>query len=244
MKKIIVCGEHLPTEWPMPAHGVSAVLRSYQYEFLLDAGLFPVVLPPYLFSEAIYEDLLQESVWVVLFWWRDIDPSYYNEDVMCQMSRYDIRDEIELSMIRCARKLQKPIFWICRWLQVINVALGWSLYQNIQDQYTDQKPLIHMQNIQYDMKKLSHDITIQQTSLLHSLIWISKLRVNTFHHQTIKELWNWLVASACTSDGIIESIESKDQRIFAVQRHPEISYGFDDTSKLLLENICKKFFNS
>lgn len=236
MKKIIVCGDYIKNH----TNTYDMVLKNNQYTQLLKYNIFPLLIPPIQLQDEEYADLLKDAAGLLFLWGKDVDPKWYNEDVLYHIQRYPTKDSIEFALFDQAIKLHKPIFWICRWLQVINVALWWSLYQDIKEQ--KKSSLTHYQNTD-DFHSLCHTVSLAQDSFLFSLFQENQIRTNSFHHQAIKTLWSWLVSVAESSDSIIEAIQHTSYPICAVQRHPEIWTDYSSHSQQLLSWVFQKFYN-
>ena len=152
----------------------------------------------------------------------DVSPYLYKEKPLDNLiSTYEPRDILEKNIFLEAIKLNKPILGICRGLQLINVMLGGTLYQDLPLQYpSDVNP---HQTTPYD--NLIHDIDIFRDSPLYNLLKVNKLGVNSFHHQAIKDLAPSLKAMAIAPDNIIESIYLPNYPfLWAVQWHPDFLY--------------------
>jgi putative glutamine amidotransferase len=147
---------------------------------------------------------------------------------------YDIdpdRDELEIGLALMASKMNKPLLGICRGHQVINVALGGTLYTDI----TSQRPnaLRHdwFPDIPRDYE--AHSIKVSHGSLLENILSTNELQVNSLHHQGIKQLAADLTPTAFAPDGIIEAVEVIEHRFFmGVQWHPEWMLARDDMTNL------------
>ena len=138
------------------------------------------------------------------------------------------RDRMELVLLREAFKADKPVFGICRGLQIINTALGGTLWQDLPTQHPS--GIAHVQEEAYDV--LSHAVTLPDGSFLKALLGQDEIRVNSFHHQAIKDLAPGLTAAAISPDGLIEAVEMPGKRfVKAVQWHPEFAYKKDETSR-------------
>ena len=149
----------------------------------------------------------------------DIHPSYYGEKPTRALGQIQPRrTRFELEMIRAALKRDMPILGICGGAQAINVALGGSLYQDIESQLPKAA-----QHQQADKKTTGgHSIRIYPGTLLHRIVRRRHLEVNTTHHQAVKRLGKGLVISATAEDGLIEAIESPGHSfVLGVQWHPE-----------------------
>lgn len=157
---------------------------------------------------------------IVLAGGQDVHPSAYGQTPQ-PTGVYDTRrDAFELAVISAALAMEKPILAICRGSQILNVALGGTLIQDIPTQVPnaishDQKPQA--------WDKPTHVIDIDG-GLLRKL-YGTTLKTNSFHHQAIAQLAPGLTKTAQTVDGIIEGYEDPRRRLFAVQFHPEFSFA-------------------
>jgi putative glutamine amidotransferase len=157
----------------------------------------------------------------------DVAPSRYGEAAHAQTVEAETgRDEFEIALVNAARQRNLPMFAICRGIQVLNVACGGSLVQDIPSQLTGALPhsLTVPPNQPYS---LAHEIWIDKDSLLsrlmrERLIDADTCEVNSRHHQAVKDVARGFRVSATAPDGVIEAIESPDGRwLVAVQWHPE-----------------------
>lgn len=156
----------------------------------------------------------------------DIDPSYYDEAVHETTEIKADRDTLELLLFKRAIKHNLPVFGICRGIQVMNVAVGSSLYQDIPSQFTD--PLRH--KILKNTDDCWHDIKIQPNSLLNQITGEHIAEVNSRHHQALKVIGEGFTVTAQSADGIIEAIEDRSKRfMLGVQYHPERMFKTDET---------------
>lgn len=149
----------------------------------------------------------------------DVDSKYYNEPLheTAQIA-YSTIDEADLILARKFKEANKPIFGICRGLQVLNVAFGGSLIQDIPSEFGGAAET-HQQQLRLDNPKMAHSVDFTVTSQLHD-IFGDTYQVNSYHHQAIKKLSPYFKATAYSPDGLIEAIEDGNN-IFAVQWHPE-----------------------
>lgn len=125
------------------------------------------------------------------------------------------RDTYELLLMDVALEMRKPVVGICRGLQLINVALGGTLWQDI----TDQQTVVH-QRPDKPWEPV-HEVTLNEDSRLFAIFGQRRLKVNSTHHQAIKKLGRTLKVVARSDDGFIEAVESDTYPIAAVQWHPE-----------------------
>lgn len=157
---------------------------------------------------------------------QDIHPELYNEEAIpeCDYQVWN-RDRQELWMLRRLLELDKPVLGVCRGCQMMNIALGGSLYQDIPVQLAG--ALAHRQAEPYE--ETCHEVDIIEGSLLHKTIGASRLRVNSIHHQGVKSLGSGLTASAIAPDGLIEAVEKPGNRLYlGVQWHPEYLWRRDE----------------
>ncbi|HET7467194.1 MAG TPA: gamma-glutamyl-gamma-aminobutyrate hydrolase family protein [Candidatus Dormibacteraeota bacterium] len=142
----------------------------------------------------------------------DVDPSLYGEKKDEKVGPIDRElDETELRMFQQARERELPVLGICRGQQVINVAMGGSLVQHLDDHDIRDHGRSH----------LAHTIEVKPGSELGRAAGEHKIRVNSFHHQAVKSLAPGLHQSATGEDGTVEGVETDDGLIVAVQCHPE-----------------------
>jgi putative glutamine amidotransferase len=142
----------------------------------------------------------------------DVDPTFYKEQRDEKVGPTDPElDETELAMFGQARARHLPVLGICRGQQVINVAMGGSLVQHLEDH--DVRAL--------GRSHLAHTIEVDPASELGRAAGEHKIRVNSLHHQAVKKLGPGLHQTARGDDGTVEGVESDDGLIVAVQCHPE-----------------------
>lgn len=168
----------------------------------------------------------------------DIDPALYGEKKIQQCGELKPdRTKMEFLLYRAVRKRNIPVLGVCGGMQVINVAHGGTLYQDIGVQKPgairhEQKPI--------PSAKASHTVTVAKNSLLSRITKKAVLKVNSTHHQAIKDIGKGFAASGVCPDGIVEAIEpDKKGGVFllGVQWHPELLTPHDEPSLL----IYKKF---
>jgi putative glutamine amidotransferase len=139
------------------------------------------------------------------------------------------RDYSEIALTRMAIQQQLPILGICRGLQVINVALGGTMIQDIPDQVGG--PLAHGESItREDWEHMPHSMQIADDSLLARLLGTTSMPVNSLHHQALGTIGQGIRAVAWSDDGVIEAVEGTGAHfLLAVQCHPEALYNQADT---------------
>lgn len=189
------------------------------------AGGLPIVLPVGAPDTAL--DYVAKIDKLLLAGGQDICPDFFEQEPHMKLEETNRdRDLFELALIKEAIKQQKPIFAVCRGMQLVNVALGGTIYQDL-SLYPNQTIKHEQQPTQPQFA--THTIQIKEGSRLWKLLG-EKYRVNSYHHQAINKLGHSLTVSATSSDGIVESIESLDdsQRILGVQWHPELRFKVSD----------------
>ena len=180
------------------------------------AGGIPVLLPP---VKSLKQPLASLCQGLLLSGGGDPDPSLYGELPHPKLGKVDQeRDHWELTLIHKAREEQIPILGICRGIQILNVALGGSLYQDLPSQYIEADE--HWQKLPGE--EVSHRVQIKESTMLFSLLEQNIIWTNSHHHQAIKKLALGLIISAQSDDGVIEGVEATGEHfILGVQWHPE-----------------------
>lgn len=182
------------------------------------AGGLPLLIPLGL-NEKTLRQLYQRLNGVLLSGGGDIDPAHYGAEMQAGIVGVDAeRDRTEMTLVRWLAKDRKPFFGICRGVQVINVALGGTLYTEVSEQADAlEHSCAHLPN-----DSRSHEVKIEEDSALAKVIGQPIVAVNSLHHQSLKTIASGLRVSAFAPDGIVEAIEIPN-RPFAlgVQWHPE-----------------------
>lgn len=169
---------------------------------------------------------------------QDVAPSVYGEAEVLPLVTCPKRDLLEDKILRKSLALDKPVFGICRGLQFINAALGGTLWQDLPSQRPD--GLVHRQGKPYD--RPSHSVRL--IGPLAGLLEKNELRVNTLHHQAIRDLAPGMEAMAIAPDGIIEAFRSTLHRfLWAVQWHPEYLFTTDPDSQKLFARFIQECYH-
>lgn len=198
--------------------GYYSVSSNY-IDSVLAAGGIPVCIPT-ISNEKDCNSYMNILNGIIFTGGIDISPLSYGENPISLVNVVSsTRDDYEIELFRKAYDNNMPILGICRGNQLINVALGGSLYQDINAQLPNS--LGHSPD-GISVDELYHSISIIKESKLHDIFGKDKIFVNSFHHQAIKKLGNNLVLSAISEDGITEGIECTDREfLVGVQWHPE-----------------------
>jgi putative glutamine amidotransferase len=149
----------------------------------------------------------------------DVDPAEYGERSRPGTEVNPELDRLELPLAREAIKRRLPVMAICRGQQLVNVALGGKLYQDLRRDGVTGKDHRTPKGLPRDL--LCDEVSLEPGSTWSAVAGGSSLRVNSHHHQAVKEVAPGLRVTAVSGDGVIEGLESEDGRILAVQCHPE-----------------------
>ncbi|MCL6636584.1 MAG: gamma-glutamyl-gamma-aminobutyrate hydrolase family protein [Alicyclobacillus sp.] len=183
------------------------------------AGGLPVVVP-FLEDEQVVQALAERLDGLVLAGGEDVDPARFGEPPLAGLGTVvPERDALEMALIHALCAQGKPVLGLCRGIQVLNVAFGGSLYQDLGRQWRG-----HIQHAQKARRDhLSHEVRLAPHSLLAQLYGgQTRVRCNSFHHQAVRSVGPGLRAVAWDADGLIEGIEAADGRfVVGVQWHPE-----------------------
>lgn len=191
------------------------------------AGGIPILIPIGDEEAAkTYVDLVDK---IIVIGGQHVDPQFYGEERMAKEDDYLLeRDHYEIALIKECLKQNKPLFTVCRGMQLTNVVLGGSLHQDIADHWQEEEPDV-----------VTHHITIDTNSSLGQ-IYGNKTTINSFHRQSIKRLANGLkVIARHPEDDIIEAIsfEDPDKRFLGVQWHPEFLWEKQPIDQKLFDYI-------
>lgn len=190
---------------------------------LIISGAIPLMLP-ITGDDELIDDYLNIVDGLYFSGGSDINPLIFNEDPIKEIGGIDYsRDEFEIKLFKKAAAKNMPILGICRGEQVINVASGGNLYQDIYIQKEGVKG--HSPKFSPSASYAYHKIKIMKDSILYNVLKVDEISVNSLHHQAVKDVAEGYKVTAISGDGIIEAIESENHDfIVGVQWHPEIMF--------------------
>ena len=217
---------------PERAYVNSAYLHAVQ-----QAGAVPVVLPPQL-SAASLARLARGLDGLLLTGGGDIDPAVFGEAPHPTLFEVaPTRDTLEASAVRIALERRLPILAVCRGIQLLNVALGGTLFQDVGTDPGTQ--LQHSPPAPRDQP--THKVKVKPGSRLAETLGTDELEVNSMHHQAVKALGTGLAAVAWAPDQIIEGVEMTEPSRFVlgVQWHPEELVGHSEAARRLFAALVR-----
>jgi len=194
-------------------------IRTAYVSALESAGGLVVALPHTEVAASTPGRILDAVQGLVLAGGTDIDPIWYGEEPRAPHKMIDpIRDAFEIALCREAMDRDMPVLAICRGIQVLNVAAGGTLHQDVSDQRGS--ILRHVQDA--PRWHPTHTVSVRPHTRLAEILDLEECRVNSFHHQTLRDIAPGFTKCASASDGTIEAIENPTARFaIGVQWHPE-----------------------
>jgi putative glutamine amidotransferase len=166
----------------------------------------------------------------------DVEPSHYGEERSHWVQEIDpARDWTELRLVRWAMAEHKPIFGVCRGHQLINVAAGGTLYQDVREQHPEAVKHDYFScSGQFARDELTHAVEVVRDSHLGHILGLDRVPVNSMHHQGVKELGRGLKPTAFAPDGLVEGFEADNGHfLIGVQWHPEELVEKDEAMRRL-----------
>lgn len=211
--------------------------RSYVNEDYVDSvvqnGGVPYIIP-FTEDDEVIRQQLNHVQGLILSGGHDVDPRFYDEEPMQKIgATWPERDHFDMRLLKLAEENGIPVLGICRGAQIINVAHGGTLYQDLS--YRDGLTLKHMQG--HTPSLPTHGMEVDPDSKLAEILGETEFRVNSFHHQLIKDVAPDLFASATAPDGVVEGLENKKGNVIAVQWHPEMLHRNPDVA--FMNNLFK-----
>lgn len=202
------------------------------------AGGIPIILP----LQADDEEINQVADMCAGFLFtggHDVGPELYGavKSPNCGLANKE-RDELERKVFSYALAKDKPVFGICRGIQLINALCGGTLYQDLSTEYEGSKETNHHMHPPYDVH--CHQVEIEEDTPLYAVLRKLTIGVNSYHHQAIKDLADSLKPMAVSEDGLIEAVYMPGKKfIQAVQWHPEFIYLKDEDARKLFETFVQ-----
>ncbi|HEU5229014.1 MAG TPA: gamma-glutamyl-gamma-aminobutyrate hydrolase family protein [Ktedonobacteraceae bacterium] len=186
------------------------------------AGGVPILIPIFDDLDGL-QALLPRLDGLLLSGGIDVDPRYYQEEPHPMLGETNPKlDELELALTRWALQKDVPMLGICRGMQLLNVALGGDLYQDLESQYPGS---LKHPNWELPRNTLIHRVRIERGSRVEKILGTHEIEVNSLHHQATKKIGNGAHISGYADDGIAEMMEVPDHRFMvAAQCHPEELY--------------------
>lgn len=214
-------------------HRGNIILPSDYARAVAVAGAVPVILPVW---QALPEDLLALCDGLILAGGSDVDPARYGGDDHPAVYDIDrVRDDIEIAMVHLALQRKTPILAICRGAQVVNVALGGTLYAHLPDLPGSDLPHRDESN-----RRVTHAVHIDPTARLAGIMGTSAEPPISWHHQAIDRLAPGLRVAAVAPDGCIEAVEHPDHpELIAVQWRPELNAASDPAQQRLFDALTE-----
>ena len=207
------------TMWPGGSHGLLRAQVNVNYIHAVEAeGASAVLLTPAHAAESAGR-LLGACQGLLLTGGEDVEPRHYGAEPHPALGELNpLRDEMELAAAREAVRRGIPVLAICRGVQLLNVALGGTLWQDIPAQLGGD--VLHEQPAGVDERW--HGARVEPGSRLASIFGVTELSINSFHHQAVRDLAPGLRATAWAEDGIVEGVEGTGHPwLVGVQWHPE-----------------------
>lgn len=184
-----------------------------------EAGGMPVILP-YVSDATLIDQAANLIDGLYLTGGNDIDPTLFGEEPHPNLGEINpVRDDYEMAIIKKMLNMNKPILGVCKGCQMINIAMGGDMYQDI---YTQMENTLLQHGQKAPAEHGSHYMDIQENSLLHNIIGENRIKVNSRHHQANRNPGKVIVHSGLATDGVVEAMESTHHSfVLGLQWHPE-----------------------
>lgn len=224
-KKPIIGITPSPTYDTMPHGAFNRYAIADTYTTAVErAGGVPLVIPP---QDGNVADILDAIDGLLLSGGGDIRPERFGDAEQHPKTYgiHDGRDELEIALVQEALRRDMPVLCICRGIQVLNVALGGTLVQDVAEQYSAR--LNHRQGeLSVPKEEPSHTVEVVPGTLLERTYATSTVQVNSFHHQGLKAIAPELRVAGRAEDGLVEAVDLPERGwVLGVQWHPEMMYA-------------------
>jgi putative glutamine amidotransferase len=215
----------------------SWVMNSRYYLAAAEVGAAPVMVPLFEDDPETLRTIYDRLDGLLLAGGVDMDPATFGDLPHPRLGRTDAaRDAVELQLARWAIADRKPVLGLCRGHQVLNVALGGTLWQDLEAQVPGALKHDYFPTAGYARDHLAHEVALAPGSRLHEAFQAAIIPVNSMHHQAVRTLAPSLLASGRAPDGVVEAIESgTDHFLVGVQWHPEMFGHRDHRTRRLFE---------
>ncbi len=196
------------------------------------AGGIPVVLP-LTEEEQVLRQLANDVDGFLMTGGQDVSPALYGEERLDSCGEdLPVRDGMESRIFQLCLERDVPVLGICRGIQLMNVLLGGTLYQDLPSQHPTETE--HHMSPPYD--RPVHQVEICKGTPLFDLIQTERMDVNSYHHQAVRDKAPALQTMAVSEDGLIEAVCLPERPfVWAVQWHPELSWRTDEKSRRIFE---------
>ena len=202
-------------------------------QMLENAGAVPLMMP-------LTEDLayfLEICDGFIIPGGQDVSPAVYGQEKLevCGVNIPE-RDRMDIHILREAMKQDKPVLGICRGHQLMNAALGGTLYQDLKTQFGEQ--VGHQMEKPYDA--VAHEVALIPGTPLAQLLGKERMGVNSRHHQAVRDLAPGLKAQAVADDGLVEAVYVPDKRfVWGLQWHPEHAWQVSEENRKIVAAFVK-----
>ncbi len=219
---------HLPPSW---------VMSQRYFRVLSSLGAIPWMIPLLEDDAETLRQVYDRLDGLFLAGGVDVHPDNYGAELGPLTGRTDLpRDLVELQLTRWAMEEGKPILGACRGIQAINVAAGGTLYQDVHEERVNPIKHDYFPTQGYARNHLAHDVSLQEESRLRAIYGAGTVRVNSMHHQGVREVAPGLRVAAVAPDGLVEGVEGTEAPfILGVQWHPEMLVDGDEGTRRLFQ---------
>jgi gamma-glutamyl-gamma-aminobutyrate hydrolase PuuD len=198
--------------FPLRDESSKVMVNASYVDAVARSGHVPVVIPRYK-TDVQFDIVVSKLDVLILTGGEDVDPIRYKERNSPKLGKVNRpRDDFDFRLLAAARRRNLPVIGICRGCQILNVAFGGTLWQDLPSEYK-------VKDVQH--RNMYHWISIQPNSRLAQVTGVTKVLVNSYHHQSVKDIASGFRVVAKSPDGVVEAIESDTYPAIGVQFHPE-----------------------